>query len=218
MALQGVWIWQRGRAAAEKASERGQRDEAVSSSGDEEDRALLRAARSGDEAALERLLIRHGEALYRLCLGILPEPSDAEDAVQEVFLRLLRTLSRPDAFQGRSTVRTWLFRIAINICIDSKRAANRGGHLPPLSLSDEPFLGLSASTPSPEQEVLVRLRLKEAVSVLSTSQRVALLLKVQQGWSVAEIGEATGWSEKKVHNELYQARRALLRWREGEEK
>src|SRR5262245_46765636 len=78
---------------------------------------LLAEARAGDQAALERLLEPQERALYVLCRGILGHPDDAEDAVQETFLRALRALS---GFRGDAAFRTWLFRIAVRICLDWK--------------------------------------------------------------------------------------------------
>src|SRR5436190_17422656 len=76
--------------------------------------ALLVAGRAGDPAALEQLLALHQRALYGVCHGILGHPEEAEDAVQETFLKALRSLS---GFRGEAAFRTWLFRIAINLCL-----------------------------------------------------------------------------------------------------
>src|SRR5437016_1468173 len=80
--------------------------------------ALLRAGQAGDRAALERLLAPHKGPLFALCYGILGDADDAEDAAQETFLRVLRGLAR---FRGDASFRTWLFRIAVNLCLNWKR-------------------------------------------------------------------------------------------------
>src|SRR5437868_1061307 len=85
----------------------------------------LRAAQSGDRAALERLLREQEGRLYTVCRGILGNTEDAEDAVQETFLRAIRNLHR---FSGKSQLKTWLHRIAVNYCLDHKRS--RGPVLP----------------------------------------------------------------------------------------
>jgi hypothetical protein len=74
--------------------------------------ALLREGLAGDRAALEQLLALHKRSLYALCLGILSHPEDAEDAVQETFLRALRALP---GFRGEASFRTWLGRIALHL-------------------------------------------------------------------------------------------------------
>src|SRR5712691_76395 len=75
---------------------------------------LLRAGKAGDAAALERLLALHKRPLYALCRGMLGNADDADDAVQETFLRALRALA---GFRGEAAFRSWLFRIAINVCL-----------------------------------------------------------------------------------------------------
>src|SRR4051794_8157187 len=80
--------------------------------GSDSERVLLQAGRAGECAALEQLLALHQRALFALCYGMLGHADDAEDAVQETFLRALRSLS---GFRGESAFRTWLFRIAVNL-------------------------------------------------------------------------------------------------------
>src|SRR5687767_12428009 len=82
------------------------------------ERALLARARAGDTAAMEDLLKAHERPLFSLCCGILGNASEAEDAVQESFFRALRALHR---FRGDSGFRTWLYRIALNVCLEWKR-------------------------------------------------------------------------------------------------
>jgi RNA polymerase sigma-70 factor (ECF subfamily) len=168
------------------------------------ERALLRAGRAGDPAALERLLALHKRSLYALCRGILGHAEDAEDAVQETFLRALRGLSR---FRGDAAFRTWLFQIAVNLCLDWK-ASRR-----PAEPWDEEQCGLVSEAPSPEAIALRRMRISEALSSLLPRHRALILLKAREGWSVAEIAVAMRWNEKRVENELSKARRALVEWR-----
>src|SRR5437667_12181057 len=81
--------------------------------------ALVQAGQAGDRTALDQLLALHERPLYALCRGILGHADDAEDAVQETFLRALRALP---AFRGDAAVRSWLYRIAVNVCLDRKRS------------------------------------------------------------------------------------------------
>jgi RNA polymerase sigma-70 factor, ECF subfamily len=173
-----------------------------------EDLAWLRAGQQGDRTALEHLLKRHEPDLFRLCCGVLPSHTDAEDAVQEAFLRALKAIARPGGFRGDSSVRTWLYRIAIHVCWDWKR--KRGNHH--LSLTHD----LRNESPGPERVTLDRLRLREAFSHLTPHHRALLVLREVEEWSIAEIAVMLGWNEKRVSNELYGARRALARWRERE--
>jgi RNA polymerase sigma-70 factor, ECF subfamily len=172
--------------------------------------ALLRAGQAGDPVALERLLALHVRPLLALCHGILAHAEDAEDATQETFLRALRAL--PRYTPGQATFRTWLFRIAINVCLNWKRDHRRDPA--PLSARpwDEERLCISPPSASPEAIALRRLQVVEALRELPPRHRVIFLLKVQEGWSVEEIGAAMGWSRIRVKNELSKARRTLAEW------
>lgn len=167
------------------------------------DNELMAACRAGDSLSLERLFAPHERPLYLLCLGILRNTEDAEDAVQEAFLRALRGLHR---FRGDAAVRTWLQRIAVNVCLEWKR-------------SRKPALPLEAAerTPAPgravETRALDHIDALDALGRLTPHQRSAVLLKELEGWSVAEIAAAMRWNAKKVENELFRARRALAAWR-----
>jgi RNA polymerase sigma-70 factor (ECF subfamily) len=163
--------------------------------------ALLRAGQTGDRAALERLLAPHKGPLFALCYSILGHLDDAEDAAQETFLRALRALPR---FRGGSTFRTWLFRIAINICLNWKRDHRLTEPL------DESRAAIPLHAVSPETLALRHLQVREALNALRPHHRAVLVLKEQEGWSVAEISAALRWSKKRVENELYRARRSLI--------
>ena len=187
--------------------------QAESEAGSVAEAALLRAGRAGDGAALEQLLSLHYRSLFILCHGILGHAEDAEDAVQETFLRVLHGLS---GFRGDAAFRTWLFRIALNLCLRWK-ASRR-----PTEPWEEERPGTGVE-PSPETIALRQLRMREAIQSLMPRHRALLLLKEREGWSMAEIAAALGWKEKRVENELAKARRALVDWRrrdagEGEER
>jgi RNA polymerase sigma-70 factor (ECF subfamily) len=167
---------------------------------------LLRAGKAGDPRALESLLALHKRSLLALCYGILGHLEDAEDAAQETFLRALRALPR---FRSEAAFRTWLFRIGINVCLKWK--ASR----PPTEPWAEEQTGIAPETASPEIVALRHLQVMEALDSLPRRLRVILLLKVLEGWSVAEIGAALGWNSMRVQNELARARRALADWRRG---
>jgi RNA polymerase sigma-70 factor, ECF subfamily len=168
---------------------------------------LLRAGQAGDFAALDELLERHKRPLLGLCCGILGHADDAEDAVQETFLRALRALA---SFRGDAAFRTWLFRIAVNVCLRWKA----GRH--PTESWDEEQVAALPDTASPEAIALGHLRVMEALNSLPPERRAILLLKEREGWSVAEIALTMRWNEKRVRNQLYKARLALVEWRRRE--
>jgi RNA polymerase sigma-70 factor, ECF subfamily len=168
---------------------------------------LLRAGQAGDLAALDELLERQKRPLLGLCCGILGHADDAEDAVQETFLRALRALA---SFRGDAAFRTWLFRIAVNVCLRWKA----GRH--PTESWDEEQVAALPDTASPEAIALGHLRVLEALNSLPPERRAILLLKEREGWSVAEIALTMRWNEKRVRNQLYKARLALVEWRRRE--
>jgi RNA polymerase sigma-70 factor, ECF subfamily len=173
------------------------------------DAALLQAGLAGDDRALEELLALHKRRLLALCHGMLGHPDDVEDAVQETFLRALRALP---SFRGDASFRTWLFRIAVNVCL--KWRAGR----PRAETWDDEQRPPPGSPVSPETLALRRLRMREALGSLRPRQRAVLLLRELEGWSVGEIAQTLGCSKKRIENDLYKARCALADWRRsGEE-
>ncbi len=169
--------------------------------------ALLRAWRAGDGEALERLLAEHEPSLLALCRGMLGNADEAEDAVQETFFRALRALAK---FRGDASPRTWLTRIAVNLCIEWRRARR------PTEPWSESGLAARSREPSPESAVVRRLRVVEALGELPPRRRAVFLMKEQEGWSVAEIAVTLRWSERQVRNELFYAHRDLANWRRRE--
>ena len=85
---------------------------------DHEDQSLVLRARSGDRQALEDLVHRHQAWIYNIAVRMLHHPQDAEDATQEILIKVLTRLS---SFEGRSSFRTWLYRIVVNHVLNMKR-------------------------------------------------------------------------------------------------
>jgi len=171
---------------------------------DQDEATLLRAARAGDPSALERLLAPYERPLYRLCLGVLRHAEDAEDAVQETVLRALRGIGR---FRADSSVHTWLYRIAVNVCLERKRSRR------PVGGSDELQREPCVSLPFPDESLVDRLQVLEALQALPPRQRIMLLLKEVDGCTAAEIARVMRCSERRVYHELHLAHRTLAQWR-----
>lgn len=168
------------------------------------EQALLEAIQSGEAAALERLLALHEASLFTLCWGILGQAEDAEDAVQETFLKALKTIRH---FRGDASVKTWLTRIAVNVCLDWKR--NRK----PADALNEETLRSNFTYASPEANVLQEQGILEALSTLLPRHRTVLLLKEREGWTVAEIASAFRCTQRRIYHELAIAHRMLTEWR-----
>src|SRR5215472_7523853 len=86
---------------------------------DDEDQILVTRARGGDRTALEDLLQRHQDWIYNIAVRMFYHPQDAEDATQEILIKILTRLS---SFEGRSSFRTWLYRIVVNHLLNTRRS------------------------------------------------------------------------------------------------
>jgi RNA polymerase sigma-70 factor (ECF subfamily) len=168
------------------------------SGGDEDDRALAVAFLRGDEPAFRELYRRHTPAVHGLArrlLGARPADADAEDLVQETWLRAARGLG---GFRWESSLRTWLLGIVVNLARERSR---RGG--PPLApLDGEPAL--------PEAgRALGDVDLERALLALAEGYREVLLLHDVWGLTHDEVGRALGIDAGTSKSQLSRARRAL---------
>lgn len=161
---------------------------------------------AGDAAAFQQIVEATADALVRLSARILGRVDEAEDAVQEAYLKAFRAL-QAGQFDRRSSVRTWLYRIVTNTSLDARRS-RRGQTL------DEPLALEAVDVGGAEARLSLR-ELADWLSVLPEEQRVALVLSAVEGMSSAEIGEVMGCSEGAVEQRLVRAR-ATLRRRRGE--
>jgi len=176
----------------------------------------LDALRCGDPAALSALFETYADRIYRLALGVLRDPSSAEDIVQETFLSAITHLDR---FEGRSSLGTWLYRVAYNASIDRLRRRT-DEPLPPDEPEEDPQTGATVPLPkaivdwtaSPERWLSdgeVAAEIDRAIAVLPQSLRVVFLLRDIEGLSTEETAEALGVSEGAAKVRLHRARLAL---------
>jgi len=168
------------------------------------DYALLRRVARGENAALAELIRRHQVRLFHLAYRLLKNRTEAEDAVQEVFIKAYKNASR---FEPKSTVSAWLHRITANHCLNRLRQHN------PLDSSEEgeaEAIGDPAANPleALEERDLAR-RLEELLNALPEKQRRALVLKRFAGFSYQEIATNLGTSAAAVDGLLKRARQFL---------
>jgi len=137
------------------------------------EQSLLTAARGGDESAFARLTRPYRRELHVHCYRMLGSPHDAEDALQETLLRAWRQIAR---FEGRAALRTWLYRIATNVCL---RTLER--RPPPLLPYPDDLADVSASEADPhasvEQRETVELAYLALLRRLAPRQRAAFVLR-----------------------------------------
>jgi RNA polymerase sigma-70 factor (ECF subfamily) len=188
---------------------------------------LLEAARDGDESAYRRLVDAHHGELHAHCYRMLGSVHDAEDALQEAMLRAWRGLPR---FEGRSSVRSWLYKIATNACLDA--IGKRPKRVLPVDYAPaadphdgpgepvveqvwmEPYpdetLGLEDGYAGPEaryeQRESVELAFVAALQLLPATQRAVLILREVLGFSAQESAEALDTTTASVNSALQRAR------------
>jgi RNA polymerase sigma-70 factor (ECF subfamily) len=158
---------------------------------------------------IEDQLERHRVALTRHCARMLGSPSEAEDAVQETLLRAWVNHRR---FEGRSALRSWLHRIATNVCIDMLNdRSRRAVPVDPAPLESASLVASAEYDPA-EQTVAretFRLALLAALERLPARQRAVLLLREGLCWRASEVAELLGTSSAAVNSALQRARAAL---------
>jgi RNA polymerase sigma-70 factor (ECF subfamily) len=198
------------------------------------DEELLEALRAGDEEAFAELVERHSGALLRVARMYVPSEAVAQEVVQETWIGVIRGVDR---FEGRSSLKTWIFRILTNIA--KTRAQREGRSVPFASLAnravegDEPsvdpdrFFGLDgrhpggwelAPTPweTPEESLLsgeARELILEQIEQLPAAQREVITLRDIEGWSSAEVSEAleiTGGNQRVLLHRARSKVRAAL--------
>ena len=172
----------------------------------------LAALKTGDRAEFARLVEATSNHIYRLALKILRDPQDAEDVLQESYIKALRALPE---FEGRSSLSTWLYRIAVNeaLMLLRKRRVNL------VSVEEDPEeddlqagMVLTDWCCLPEDELLSaesRQRLEQAVDALPETLRVVFMLRDMEGLSIRETAGMLGLTETAVKTRLLRARLRL---------
>ena len=169
--------------------------------GDELDVAVLERARAGDHAAF-RDLVRHYDAGLRgLAYRLLGDAGRMDDVLQEAYVKAYRGLK---SFRGDSSVRTWLYRITYNACLDDLRRRSKVTELPFETTIDRP-----AGTPDPGDQAVLRSGLAAALAALPEDQRAAVLLVDAEGFDYAAAGRVLGVAEGTVASRVSRARAAL---------
>lgn len=173
----------------------------------DEARDLMGALTRGERHALARLIVLYGPGLRAFAAQVLHHSGEAEDVVQEVFVKVWQNADRYDP--AKAAVSTWIWRIARNHCIDRNR---RTGMRRFLGLESAPEL--TDEAPAPEDGLNTRQRLtrtQSAIAELPDRQRQALLLKALGGLSTAEIADTMGTKPGAVEQLLVRARATLRR-------
>lgn len=178
------------------------------------DLAVVARVKAGDLDAFRHLVERHSRSVFRLAYRLTGHEQDAEDVVQETFLKAYRQIRR---FEARSSFATWLYRITVNCSHDLLRQRPRAGTRPSL---DDPDLGLEAgladgtASADPLRELASRQideRVRSAMRELSDQERSAFVMRHFEGLSIDEIGRALGLQTSAAKHSVFRAVQKLRR-------
>lgn len=167
---------------------------------DAEDLALVEAFKRGEESAFTALVIKYREVVYRIARRMVHSHEDASDVAQEVFIRVHRALPR---FAARSALRTWLFRITVNLCLDynGRKARDVLTALKELAWEPSPHDNPAEMAEARELERIVA----QAIDGLPPRQRAMVVLRVYQDLPYVEIGRIMGCAEGTVKATMFAA-------------
>jgi RNA polymerase sigma-70 factor (ECF subfamily) len=171
--------------------------------------ALVERCRQGDLAAFEEVYRTHSGRLYSVAFRMLGNATDAEDLLQEIFLAAHRKL---DSFRGDSALGTWLYRLAVNLCLDYIRSRTGRAIQVTDPLDDEPGLADAGSRGLAERTV-AKMDLERALAQLPEGCRMAFVLHDIEGLEHQEVAAAMGIAEGTSKSQVHKARlrlRALL--------
>lgn len=165
-----------------------------------------RAASSALDLEIAELVVAHSSVLYRVCFSVLRDTGEAEDAVQETFLRVMRHRAQLPEIRN---VRTWLVRIAFNLALDARRRRRN------ISLSDD-AAALAAALPSrdlPSDVSLISLQrhasILRVMDGLPRKERAVLLLSALDELEIPQIADVLEVTESTVRSRLFRARRMM---------
>ena len=179
--------------------------------------AVVHAAAAGDQAAFAQLVQRHERELRVHCYRMVRSAPDADDLVQETFLRAWRSLSR---FEGRATFRSWLYRIATNACLDAIERRSHGPRLVTVAGHDDDDGGwtpIAREAAPQEAEPDTRVVTREAVELallasiehLPARQRAVLILRDVFGWSAGDSASLLDTTVEAANSALQRARSTM---------
>jgi len=178
------------------------------------DSVAVAQARAGDSGAFRLLVERHSRNLFRLAYRMTGHQEDAEDVVQETFLRAYKQLSK---FDERASFGTWLYRIAANCALDLIRVRKRrGGRQAPAPEegAPDPVQLLPDRAPTPDRLALsgeVERKVTDVLNELSEMERTAFVLRHYEGMCIDDIGRTLGVQPNAAKHSIFRAVQKLRR-------
>ncbi|MBF0319710.1 MAG: sigma-70 family RNA polymerase sigma factor [Nitrospirae bacterium] len=189
------------------------RGENETSLADKDAQSLAAASQAGDAAAFDKLVLMYKDKIYNLCYRFLADHAEAEDAAQDVFMKVYTSIN---TFRFQSSFSTWLYRIAVNTCKNRLKSFNwrsiirafTGG----ASTDEDVFPEIPDARPTPDKQMenaQLTKAIEQAIATLPAPQRVVTVLRDIEGFSYEEISDITGYNPGTVKSKLSRARQAL---------
>jgi RNA polymerase sigma-70 factor (ECF subfamily) len=176
------------------------------------DEAIVERVKAGDTALYEIIMRRYNQCLYRVARSILRNDAEAEDVMQDAYVRAYRYLHQ---FAGRSAFSTWLTRIAVHEALERLRLRNRNQQIDEAEESGELIMNIAETSPDPEQRAstaeLTQL-LEEAVLGLPEQYRAVVMLRDVEELSTSETAAALDLTEQNVKVRLHRGHAMVRGW------
>ena len=187
----------------------------------ENETVLIEKSKQGDLAAFEQLIMDYQKKIVNLAYRMLGNMADAEDAAQDIFVRVFRSIS---TFNEKAAFSTWLYRIATNVCLDLLRRKKRQNEQNTISINrgeenDEYELPIEDNGPSPYEQAKRNAAmdaLEKALKNLGEEQRLVVVLRDINGLSYEEIAEITNCSLGTVKSRINRSRLMLRKLLEND--
>jgi RNA polymerase sigma-70 factor, ECF subfamily len=180
---------------------------------DRNDHAAIQAVLAGDKDAYGALVVRHSNTLFRVAYRITGNEADADDVVQEAFLRGYRKL---EGFESRANFGTWIYRIAVHCALDKVRR-RRADETSRVGEADDPELDqmqVADEAAGPERILLsgeISAVQQAALHILTPTERTAFVMRHMEDCSTAEIGAALGIDSNAAKQAVFRAVQKLRR-------
>jgi RNA polymerase sigma-70 factor (ECF subfamily) len=176
--------------------------------------ALVQRAQAGDEAAFREIVERYQSKVFSIIHGIVRQRNDVEDIAQQVFAKVYLSLK---SFDFRSALITWIYKITVNECFDYLRKRKVRRLVYESDLSEDEVRRVENTEPAGDRQASADSSLAQRDYVVklltrvSEEERMLLMLKEVEGYSVEELAERTGMNENTIKVKLFRARQKLVR-------
>lgn len=176
--------------------------------------SLVRRAQTGDETAFREIVERYQSKVFSIIHGIVRQRNDVEDIAQQVFAKVYLSLK---SFDFRSSLITWIYKITVNECFDYLRKRKVRKLVYESDLSEDEVRRVENTEPNIDRQTPADVNLAQRDYVLklldrvSEEERMLLMLKEVEGYSVEELAERTGMNENTIKVKLFRARQKLVK-------